>query len=335
MKGEEAMKDLCPNCEKIVELEYVNSFETINIKNEKIEIPVNYFKCAECGEEFEKSKSKHNPLDRAYKIYRNRHGMMQPEEIRSLRKKYGLTQREFCKLLGWGEITLSRYENGALQDEAHNTLLNLIKEPDNMLKLLEDRGNFLPEERRDKLIEILDTEIGVASSNISYLEFLGRYKPDILSGYKRLDLYKLFNAIIFFCMDRVLKTKLNKLLFYADFKNFKNYASSITGVRYVHLPYGPVPDNYEHYFFQLRETNQIDLEEEYCGSHPVEKFSARIKPDLSIFTRYELKTLNEVKRHFDGFNASEMRDFSHKEEGYRSTRDKEFISFQYAEKLQI
>ena len=69
-----------------------------------------------------------------------------------------------------------------------------------------------------------------------------------------LGLAKLFNAILFFCKGRVLKTKLNKLLFYADFKHFKEYAVSITGARYARIPFGPAPDKYAFYFATLLES---------------------------------------------------------------------------------
>ena len=35
--------------------------------------------------------------------------MLSPYEIRELRKRYGLTQKELSLLLGWGSVTMSRY----------------------------------------------------------------------------------------------------------------------------------------------------------------------------------------------------------------------------------
>ena len=43
----------------------------------------------------------------------------------------------------------------------------------------------------------------------------------------------------------IYKTKLNKLLFYSDFINYYLNGTSISGAKYVHLPYGPVPDSYK------------------------------------------------------------------------------------------
>jgi putative zinc finger/helix-turn-helix YgiT family protein len=149
------MKDICPNCEKETELELIQRLEDIKVRGEVITVEVKYYKCKKCGEEFEDPCSGEDPLDKAYGEYRRRHGMMQPEEILESRKKYGLTQNEMNRLLGWGGATLSRYENGALQDETHEKALRLAIEPRNLLKLIEGTPNVLPEEKRDRLIKKL------------------------------------------------------------------------------------------------------------------------------------------------------------------------------------
>ena len=67
---------------------------------------------------------------KAYKKYRTIHNLLNPEEIKSIREKYDLSQNEFSNLLGWGEKTICRYENGAIQDNVHNDLLKLLKDND-------------------------------------------------------------------------------------------------------------------------------------------------------------------------------------------------------------
>lgn len=331
------MRGICPNCEKYSDLQYISKSEQVTIRNERIEIPVGFYKCNECGDEFEDSKSKEDPLEKAYKEYRKRHGMMQPEDIRNLRQKYGLTQKELSKLLGWGEVTLTRYENGALQDKGHDTILQMIKDPQNLLKIVDQYGDYLSEGKKEKVIGYLRNELDRAHSfSLFITTHIGQYKPDIFSGFKRLDIEKLFQAITFFCVDGSLKTKLNKLLFYMDFKHFKDNASSITGVRYVHLPLGPVPDNYDFYFAILQaDEKTIELKEELHGRYIGEVYYACKKPDLAIFSNGEIKTLIEVKDKFKNFNATDIKRFSHNERGYRETEDKEFISYIYADDIQI
>ena len=331
------MNKICPNCEKRTDIQHIRTNEEIKVKGEGINVPVEYYKCTECGAEFEDPNSLHDPLEFAYKEYRRRHGMMQPGDIRNLRQRYGLTQKELAKLLGWGEATLSRYENGSLQDNTHNTILQMIKDPRNLLSLIELQGDFLTAEKKDSLISILKNTVEEAHSfPLIYSEYFGKYEPSILSGFKELNFAKLFQAIIFFCVDGVLKTKLNKLLFYADFKYYKKYASSITGIRYVHLKFGPVPDKYRYYFATLEnEQKAINVDEVDYGDYSGEMFYAAKKPDLSVFENPELKTLIEVKEHFKDFSAGRIKSFSHNEKGYKETSDGQIISYAYADELQI
>lgn len=331
------MNHICPYCEKETRVEKVKISETYTIKNEKISIPVEVFKCLECNQTFDDPLSSYDPVKVAYDEYRSRKGMIQPDEIRAYRKRYGLTQNELSTLLGWGGATLSRYENGALQDATHENMLRLMMEPRNLLRLVTLQPEVLPLTKKQAILKELEEEENSYRSLKSVYELrLSNYSPDISSGYLKLNMDKVFNAIIFFCAEGVLKTKLNKLLFYADFKYFKEHSTSITGLRYAKLDHGPVPDNYEHFFaFLQHEEKTLKVEEEPIYNYIGEVLSAEIGPNLSCFTKDELKTLEAVKKYFKDFNAKEIRDYSHKERGYIETDYKEFIPYSFAEYLQI
>jgi len=332
------MKGICPSCEEERELTFVRNIENIEVRGEPIDVEMEYYKCMTCGEEFEGPHSDYDPLDKAYREYRRRHGLTQPEGIKSFRKKYGLTQHEMSNLLGWGYATLSRYENGSLQNEAHEKILQLVmNDPNNLLRLVKETPDALDKEKRERLIKVLEVEEEEAYSfQRIYEERFGIYEADELSGYRKLNIAKLFNAILFFCKGGVFKTTLNKLLFYADFKHFKEYAVSITGARYAHIPFGPAPDKYVYYFATLIENNSIEVEEFPNSSDVIgEKFVSVKEPDLFVFLDSELKVLATVKEHFKGFTARKISDFSHDEKGYAETETGHLISYQYAEELQI
>lgn len=329
------MKGICPNCEKETELELVHAKEVVDIRGEPIEVDALFSKCLECGESFESTRGP-DALDAAYREYRRRHGMLQPEEIRERRRNYGLTQKELSQLLGWGGATLSRYENGALQQDAHEKLLRLGLDPHNLIKLIEETPQALTDSKRDRLIkELHDAEDEACSFEILFEGRFGRYEPDEYSGYKRFALSKLFNTILFFCKGGQPKTKLNKLLFYADFKHFKDYAVSISGARYVHLQYGPVPDNYEYFFADLVSEKDLEVQETFFGDFYGYWCASKTEPDLSIFENSELKILAEVKEYFKSFGSKAIMEFSHQEAAYTSTYDGEVISYLYADSLKI
>ena len=139
-----------------------------------------------------------------------------------------------CRIIGWGGATLSRYENGALQDITHDRFIQLLKKPENLQSLILNNGGFLPDEKKERILEELSAEIGESCTIPKYVEqHIAKYGPEMNSGFNRLNIDKLFEAIKFFATDGVFKTKLCKLLFYADFKHFKDYAVSITGAKYV------------------------------------------------------------------------------------------------------
>lgn len=331
------MKGICPVCEEKTDLETVRGMEDIEVRGELIKVEVAYNKCKKCGEEFEDPHSEEDPLEKAYREYRRRHGMTQPEDIRELRKRYGLTQNELSKLLGWGGATLSRYENGALQDDTHEKTLRLALDPRNLLKLIEDAPDVLPEEKKARLLkELKAIEEETYSFERIYEERFGKYDADEYSGYKKLDMARLFNAILFFCKGGVLKTKLNKLLFYADFKHFSEYTVSITGARYARIPFGPAPDKYDHYFATLFDNGAIEIEEvPYSDEVVGERFRSVKEPDLSLFSDSELKILASVKEYFKGFSAGKITSFSHEEKGYKETPNGKLISYEYAETLKM
>ena len=328
------MKRICPNCEKETDVLEVKTKDSITVRNEAIEVDVEYFKCSECKEEFENTRD-FDALEEAYKIYRCRHDMLQPEEIKEWRKRYGLTQKELGQILSWGGATLNRYENGALQSEAHEKFLRLAMEPHNLIKLIEESGEALSKEKRKRILNELEVEEEEANSfEMIFEDRFGRYAPDEHSGYSRLHLSKLYNAILFFCRGGALKTKLNKLLFYADFKHFKEYTVSITGSHYVHYDYGPVPKKYEFLTAELVE-NELKVEEIIFGNYSGYNYISNVEPDLSVFSDSELKVLAEVKEYFKSYSSTQIKDFSHKEKAYQQTNNGEIISYLLSKELQI
>jgi len=335
-----AVRGLCSNCEKETGLELVTKEEVIRVRNKPIKIELQYLRCVECGDEAFDPSLNVDPFSPAYRKYRKEYGFLQPEEIREWRKANKLTQGELAKLLGVGGATISRYENGALQDPSHEKLLRLAMNPSNLLQLVDQSEGVFTESKKRRLIEGLEqVQAGGNSIDSTIMVSLGNYEPNEYSGYRRLDLEKLYSAILFFCKEGVLKTKLNKLLFYADFKHYKGYAISITGARYAHIPFGPAPDNYEIYYGALSSQKAIQFIEEIYpakrGGEPVvgEIIKAVKKPDLSLFAASELRIMASVQEDFEKYNAREITDFSHKEVGYQETEEGGTISYDYAKKL--
>jgi putative zinc finger/helix-turn-helix YgiT family protein len=335
MKTINITSGLCTNCEKETESERIVKKETFNVKGEPITVNIEYIRCKECGDEVLNPAANHDPFELAYREYRRKHALLQPEEIEGWRKAHNLTQGEFARLLGIGVATINRYENGALQNESHENLLRLAMDSSNLLKLIEKSEGVFSETRKKKLLETLreSEEISCSFDDTIMINFGGAEKNS-LNGFKKLDLLKLYNAVLFFASGGILKSKLNKLLFYADFKHFKEYTLSITGLRYAHLPYGPVPDNHAMYYATMFSKGLVEfIEDSYPNGYVGELIKAVKEPDLNIFSPSELRVMASVMEDFKGHTATQIQEFSHKEKGYQQTSDGEIISYAYANEL--
>lgn len=328
------MKRLCPECGEITEWEEINQVEEFNIREEHIEVQTIIFRCPQCRTEYEDLNSEIDPYKQAYEEYRRRKGMVFPSQIISFRKKYKLTQRELSNLLGFGDITVSRYENGSLQDEAHDQLLKFVLDPANLLKLIKQKPNILSTTKKKRIISQLESERAKAFIRN---EIFVNNAPSIFTGNKEFDFDKLLNLIKFFTYKNpVYKSKLMKLLFYADFKSFQKTNYSITGLKYAHLPYGPVPDKYSlllDFILEVDNTIKTTLQP---ADNPIGEVITSTEPNkIDIFNIEEDLVIKQVHNKFYKFNAKEIEDFSHKEKGYKETRNGEIITYSYASEMQI
>ncbi len=141
----------CFECEQLVEPRIEERKETLPVRGEPVEVLARVGVCPECGADMSVPELDEATLVAAFNQYRSRHGLMTPEEMRRLRERYGLGQRAFALLLGWGEITLHRYESGSLQDDAHNAQLKMAEDPANIRILLETNGHKLTARQRARL----------------------------------------------------------------------------------------------------------------------------------------------------------------------------------------
>lgn len=129
---------LCPCCMVEHEVKTVRLMEKNIFKDEPVEYVVEYQFCESTGDFFEEEDQlKVNFLDMK-NTYREKVGLLTTNQIRKIRDKYGITQRDLSLLLGWGTRTIMRYEKCQVQDTAHDTILRkLDSNPDCFLQLLQ------------------------------------------------------------------------------------------------------------------------------------------------------------------------------------------------------
>lgn len=103
-------------------------------------------------------------------------------------------------------------------------------------------------------------------------------------------------------------TKLNKLLFFADFRAFKKLGEPITGARYQKLNWGPAPRALLPVRAELIAAGDAAPRDPEDWNFVLEPGR---EPDLSAFTADELFIIDEVFEELRPLNGTAASDYSH------------------------
>jgi putative zinc finger/helix-turn-helix YgiT family protein len=286
----------CINCNS-------DNFETKNIrlnpeiKGEEVEVIVPAFVCKQCQTPLMDDDQMSALRKIAADTYRKKHHLLTSDEIVKYRASLGMSQAAFANYLKVGEASIKRWETYYVQDAVQNDHIRL---------------------KCDEAYAELNALEVHWKSHIS----------DIFSGNRSFCL-ELFKQSVRFLIEFTKSPLfLNKALFYADFKHFQLHGMSITGARYVHLDYGPCPDQYQN-IYQLFLSKGVLI----SGGHHILKSTE--KADLSFFSDTEKEVLALVAQitHTDG--GKKLLKISHDEEAFKKTEPLQLISYEFSKKLKI
>lgn len=286
----------CLNCD-CEQFEIRNIRFNPEIKGEEVEVVVPSFVCTNCQTPLMDGAQMNVLRKAAADKYRQEHKLLTSEMIIKYRASLGMSQAAFANYLKVGEASIKRWETYFVQDVVQDDHIRLkCDEAYAELNALEVHWKNLSSD--------------IYSGNRSFCLELFKQAVRYLIGFTKSPLF------------------LNKALFYADFKHFQIFGTSITGARYIHLDYGPCPDQYQN-IYQLFLSKGILI----SGGHHVLKSTE--KPDLSVFSDTEKEILEFVAKlaHVDG--GKNLLKVSHKEEAFKKTEPLQFISYALSKKLQI
>lgn len=333
------MKDFCPNCNEITSLEVVQNKEKFFIKKEEIEVNATLMKCQKCEELFENGQQELSNYSLAADAYRVKHKLLTTVDIKAIREKYGMSQRLLCRLFVWSPSLVCQYENGKIQDNAHNDLLEMIKSPWSMCNYYRNHKDRLIDKEAEKMFAYIKPLLEAEEFDKQILALEQKYRSEelIFTGKKYFKFNKTNFLIQFIAsiVDDLYKTKLFKILYYIDFYNYKCHGESITGIPYCKLPRGPVPNDYQKFLSVLSITKELKVESWFEGEFEKLHISSLVQPNLKCFSKNEIATIKSVVEYLRGFTAKQISDFSHEEDGYQLTDDNMPIDYKFAEKLKL
>lgn len=151
------MKKYCPVCNCEQEIQLVKKQETYQIKGEPITIYANICTCSHCGEEIVTFDYDDENLKEAYRAYRHKHNLIQPESIVAIREQCKMDRETFAEMLGLDAKQIEDYENGKIPEKHISNLIMLMGDYDNVrfLKIrAEEFGLENPPEKEEKYMVI-------------------------------------------------------------------------------------------------------------------------------------------------------------------------------------
>lgn len=295
---------------------------TLSYRKEEFEVLYHFYVCKDSGEQFTDEELDAVNINQVHNQYRAKYGIPFPEEIISIREKYGLSASKMSEVLGFGINTYRAYEAGEIPSVSNGKFLQQIKDA-NVFKSVLQSSNQFEDDELEKLERKIDVvRRGWKAFDTHYERYLlGDNTPNEFTGYRSPHLEKIANMILYFAeQTKPFKTKLNKLLFYSDFYHYKKTCFSISGARYMAIQMGPVPKNFGGIFDYAINHNYVIVEVvDFENGNVGEKFipNGQRAFDDSLFERSEIIALELIRDKFKADSTRDIIEKSHKETAWK------------------
>jgi hypothetical protein len=122
-------------------------------------------------------------------------------------------------------------------------------------------------------------------------------------------------------------TKLNKILFIADFHFYGLTGKAITEAEYVHRDKGPAPRRMPIILENLEAEGRAIIEERSSWGYKQKRLVPLKGPDTSSFSGDELSFVDAVITFFSSYNATDLSLWTHKLTNWLSTTEGEAIPY--------
>lgn len=322
------------------EMEVKKEWRKMDYRKETFNILFHSWYCVDSKEEFEDEAFAELNYNQVVNQYREKYNIPFPEDIKNIREQYNLPAIRMAHVLGFGDNTYRQYENGEMPTQANARLIQMVADPNKFLEML-----HLSDLQDDKqYAKIKSNAEKLSKQQVSNYElilgrFFGEKLRDRFTGFSLPDFTKFKEMVLFFITDHnVWKTKLNKMLFYADFANYKYHHRSISGARYCPIDMGPVPDNFNTLFEILVNEKVLDISYQIFSDGGVgEKYSPLKSFDESLFTPDELEIMRNVKERLKNISTQNVIELSHQEKAWSENRTNKSqpIDYTYAYELSL
>lgn len=336
------MRVYCPYCKKEVEYK-VEKRDLKEFRGIEINTYENVAVCKECHQDLYVNEIEEKNNERIYELYREKANIIKSQDIIDLRKKYDISQRELTAILGFGKMTINRYERGGIPTKSQSDYIKLLI--DNGDKFIEKvKEAYKNGSINDKTYEkVVSEEVNNSISKEEIQDNIRKYlwhtlnrKPDIYNGYKSLDIEKVENIISYIAskVKNLTITSLNKYLWFIDILSFNQRSIAITGLTYQNQKFGPTIIDKKYDEISLLDDKYIreDIETENGNTT---RIISNNNYNLDKISDSEKEIIDTIIKLLKNKKVADISEMSHREDGWKKTKRFEQISFEYAMNLNI
>jgi transcriptional regulator with XRE-family HTH domain len=310
-----------------------------DFRGSKFHIIHHYYQCMDTEETFTDTRLDELNLNQVYNQYREKEGIPFSDEITEYRRQYDMPATKMSQILGFGVNMYGRYESGEIPNVSNGRMINICKDPDIFKTyFLQSTSHQFTEKEKESFLKKIDKAIehkkAESKEEFEIYAALGNTKRGIYTGFITPNLKKAREMVVYFAQAcSPFTTKMNKLLFYADFLNFKRTSYSISGMTYQAIPRGPVPLRYDGLYGNVSDI--VERKDEYFTNDVSgERFVGKKEFDATNFTQEELNTLEKVVDRFKNTPTKDIELISHDEPAWFENKDtRNIISYQFAFEL--
>ena len=279
-------KTFCEECRNDVEYTTVSVPMTGRIKGKEYHYTGTEARCADCGSLVFVPEISDDNLRSLYNVFREENGIVSLDVICAIPEKYDIGKRPLSLLLGWGELTFSRYCDGDIPTRQYSDILQRIyNEPQFYSELLEaNKANLKSQRTYEKTRRAVDALLSVDAPSNSKINTVIQY-------------------LLYQCED-ITPLALQKALYYIQGFHFAFYRNFLFPEDCQAWTHGPV---YRYIYFRYRDY-RFD---------PIEKTTTF---DTSVFSASEKAICDSVINNLCCYSGKILERFTHNEAPWLTTR---------------
>lgn len=167
----------CEECRKDVDYIETEVIMQNELKREMFEYKGKRAICEKCGSEVYVAEIEDYNLKALYDAYRKKNSIISLEKILKIPEKYGIGKRPLSLLLGWGEMTFSRYCDGDMPSKQYSDMLQKIyDEPTFYCSILEsNKDNLKSSTAYEKSKRVTEELLGAKNTPLTKIDIVIDY----------------------------------------------------------------------------------------------------------------------------------------------------------------